>query len=155
MKLQGSLINCMMSNNNTKPEVGKGATILLYSDRHAYEVVEVINDKKAIIQRYDVRTNPYGEQNYTYDTLLPYKDTIVFRYGSWWKEFDTIVYTDEFYKILSNEDLSREERAKINKECYDDNAELQLVEGKTKKVKGREKIRIIFGRKDEYYDPSF
>jgi len=37
----GGFINQMMGNNSSIPVVGKGCTILHYSDRSAYEVIEV------------------------------------------------------------------------------------------------------------------
>lgn len=48
----GSFINYMMGNNSTLPEVGKGCTILGWSDRHAYEVMNVsVDGKKVTIQQ--------------------------------------------------------------------------------------------------------
>ena len=53
-KTTGSLSNYLMGNNATLPEVGKGATILHWTDRSAYEVIEVSENKmECIIQRYD------------------------------------------------------------------------------------------------------
>lgn len=49
----GGFFNQLMGNNASLPEVGKGATILHYSDRSAYEVLEVSDDKKdVVIRRY-------------------------------------------------------------------------------------------------------
>lgn len=50
-KTTGSLFNHLMGNNATLPEVGKGATILHWTDRSAYEVVEVSESRmECIIQ---------------------------------------------------------------------------------------------------------
>jgi hypothetical protein len=44
--MYGSLFNRMMDSTNAKdPEVGDGATILLWSDRHAATIIEVVNFK--------------------------------------------------------------------------------------------------------------
>ena len=37
------------------PVVGMGATELCYSDRHAYEIIEVKDDRHITVRRYDVR----------------------------------------------------------------------------------------------------
>lgn len=42
----GGFFNQLMSHNCSVPVVGQGATELLYSDRYAYEVLEVNEDKK-------------------------------------------------------------------------------------------------------------
>ena len=44
--IAGSFINQMMSNNSTLPEVGKEATVMHYTDRSCYEVIEVSKDYK-------------------------------------------------------------------------------------------------------------
>ena len=49
----GGFFNQLMSHNSTVPVVGEGATELLYSDRHAYEVLAVDEKKKtAVLRRY-------------------------------------------------------------------------------------------------------
>ena len=45
----GGFFNQLMSHNSTVPVVGEGATILLYSDRHAYEVLAVDEKKKTVV----------------------------------------------------------------------------------------------------------
>jgi len=114
-KIRGSLINDLMGNNSTVPEVGKGATILLYSDRHPYEVLEVSEDKKsALIREMDYKSKPGGSYGNTEWEVFPNDKfppkRIVYRQGAW--------------RMGYNED------------------------GKKK----YEKISIIFGRAEYYYD---
>jgi hypothetical protein len=100
----GSLVNHVMSKAGTKPEVGKGATELLWSDRHAYFVNEVSKDKKeCVIERAKaVRTDKNGMsecQDYEYHrdpNAVPIK--LRFRYKQWMQQdYDEIqkkfVYT--------------------------------------------------------------
>jgi hypothetical protein len=48
----GSFFNQLMSNNQSIPEVGKGATEMHYTDRTCYEVVEVSEDLKTVRLQY-------------------------------------------------------------------------------------------------------
>jgi hypothetical protein len=46
-----SLVNNIYAHSRQpKPEVGMGATELLYTDRHACTIVEVVNDKTIVVQ---------------------------------------------------------------------------------------------------------
>jgi hypothetical protein len=69
--VQGSIINHLMKNSKqTKPEVGMGVTALYYTDRHAGTIVEVISDKRIVVQE-DIatRTDQNGmseSQSYDY-----------------------------------------------------------------------------------------
>lgn len=76
MKLYGSLTNRIMETaKNPVPEVGMGATELMWSDRHAYTVVKVINpklievarDKATIINGDEVRAGK-NSPTYAYET---------------------------------------------------------------------------------------
>lgn len=86
----GSLINNLMGNpTTTAPEVGMGATVLLWSDRHAATVVEVITAKKIVIQQDKAtRTDDLGmsdSQDYTYerDETAPKETYTLRKNGSW------------------------------------------------------------------------
>ncbi len=47
----GGFFNQLMGNNSTEPVVGKGCTILMYSDRDPYQVIDVSEDgNKCTIQ---------------------------------------------------------------------------------------------------------
>jgi hypothetical protein len=46
-----SLINMVMAgNNNPVPEVGMGATKIMWTDRHPFTVVEVVNERRLVLQ---------------------------------------------------------------------------------------------------------
>jgi hypothetical protein len=84
----GSFFNYLMGNTQSLPEVGKGATILYWSDRDAYEVLNVSADRRRVlIQAYKVkRIDNLGmsdQQEYAYDELAGIPEWIVFKYNSW------------------------------------------------------------------------
>lgn len=85
----GSFFNYLMGNSMTIPEVGKGATVLHWTDRSAYFVNQVSEDgKEVIIERAKaIRTDDYGmsdSQDYRYERD-PHAEpqTIRFTYGKW------------------------------------------------------------------------
>jgi hypothetical protein len=83
--------------------------------------------------------------------LYDYTETVVFRYGAWYKASNNIVFTKDILNILNTRPLTEVENA----ELFDENAELKIVEGKTKYKMEYSKINILFGKKEEYYDYSF
>ena len=71
MKWYGSLNNRIMENcRGDKPEVGMGVTECMWSDRHPYEIVEVIDDRHIKIRALDYKRtdhNGFSEvQEYEY-----------------------------------------------------------------------------------------
>lgn len=71
MKLFGSLFNRIDENRKPPvPTVGMGATILMYSDRHAATVIEIVTPKTIVIQEDTaIRTDSNGQsesQEYEY-----------------------------------------------------------------------------------------
>jgi len=85
----GSFFNYLMGNSMTVPEVGKGATVLHWTDRSAYFVNQVSEDgKEVIIERANaIRTDNYGmsdSQDYRYERdPRAEPQTIRFTYGKW------------------------------------------------------------------------
>jgi len=85
----GSFFNHLMANSMSVPEVGKGATILHWSDRSAYFVNFVSADgKRVILERAKaVRTDENGmcdSQQYKYERDESAQIVlIVFRHGKW------------------------------------------------------------------------
>lgn len=71
--MYGSLQNMVMANANAKiPEVGMGATEVLYTDRHAGTIVEVSASGTRLVWQRDIatRTDERGmtdAQSYTYE----------------------------------------------------------------------------------------
>lgn len=87
-KETGSIVNAAMGNTKTVPQVGKGATILYWTDRDAYEVLDVRKDgKECDIQAYDpkrIDSNGMSEvQIYSYEKLIGPVITLVYKYKSW------------------------------------------------------------------------
>lgn len=85
----GSLFNHLMSNGSTAPEVGKGATVLHWTDRSAYFVTWVSEDKKRckierpICKRAD-KNGMSDDQDWIYEidpTAQPIE--LKFTYGKW------------------------------------------------------------------------
>ena len=69
--VSGGFINQMMGNNSTEPKVGEGATVLSYSDRHAYEVIEVSDcGNSCVIREMDTHFigQSYGDERYNYSS---------------------------------------------------------------------------------------
>lgn len=161
-KETGSFVNLMMGNNNSIPVEGEGATVLLWSDRHTYKVIEFDEAKKMCrIQRYRAeRVDNYGMsdcQIYKYEELTEEQMTVVFRNNAWRMKVRQIRFKKEwiakqpecrsFAKLLTQEQ---------REEIYDGCAFPQrVVEGMTEEYFTYPKINIIFGVLDEYYDFSF
>jgi hypothetical protein len=85
----GSFFNHLMANSMSLPEVGKGATMLHYTDRSAYFVNKVSADGKEVeIERAKaIRTDDLGMsdvQDYRYERdPLAQPETLKFTYGKW------------------------------------------------------------------------
>lgn len=99
----GSFINMMMSSNSTLPQVGEGATILGWTDRHAYEVMSVSKDYRVVvIQQYQPeRVDSLGmsdSQDYKYENLSGYNETVVWKWGAWRKVYKRLDKT-EYSKV--------------------------------------------------------
>ena len=158
----GSFINQMMSNNSSLPEVGKGATVLHYTDRSCYEVIEVSEDKKtAKLEVLEARWNKElgggcGHQNWILEPTGRFC-TVAWRNGSWKFKHNVIRFTKEFKK--KHEDahsyallLTDEQRQAVY--CGEVRPQA-VVEGITEKAVEYSKVKILFGCKDYYYDWSF
>ena len=166
----GGFFNQLMGNNSSEPKVGEGATILMYSDRYPYEVIEVSEDGNSCVIRamgtkyvgsgygdesyeyFSVEDNPtktlewnekkgcWGEVNYSVELIRSLSDKL-------WKE-----HGFDMWKNLPN-GLTRKDIV-IGEEngVY---TQYKLIKGVTKQYKNFHKISIIFGRMDKYVDPSF
>lgn len=164
----GGLINQMMGNNSSEPVVGKGATILMYSDRYAYEVISVSEDKLSCVIRSMKCTfvgSGYGDEQYTYKSN-PNGETINIEWNPKKKCWGSVNHVVRIQKSLFKklhdqygwdwskhlgmpyEDLIEGERDGIH-------TILKEVKGITKKYKEFHKTSIIFGVMEQYRDPSF
>lgn len=159
LKETGSFFNYLMGNNESVPVVGQGGTRLMYSDRHAFEVLEVSECGKKVVCDYyrPKRTDDYGMsdcQSYEYKELSGNPFEIVYRHGSWKVKFEKIEFTKEHWdKYVKSGD---EGYQKYIKPYQDENhCNNVIVEGVTKLVTSYGKIDVIFGVKRHYYDFSF
>lgn len=95
MKLYGDVMNRLMENMQPEtPQVGMGATELLYSDRHAYTVVEVVNAKVIMVKR-DIATCDHRHTSdsqkwqYQEDPKAKPIKLKLHKKGYWYQEGDT------------------------------------------------------------------
>jgi hypothetical protein len=165
----GSFYNWLMSGNNEAPVVGKGATKLMWTDRHAYFVNWVSEDQKTchIRRATAIRTDKLGMsdmQGYKYeDDPEQVTKVLKFKWGSWKVECQEIKFTKEFIKECEKREDFSEYRGYSNymtQEQQDlvwngEHQGMQLVEGITRKATVYNKINIAFGYMAEYYDYSF
>jgi hypothetical protein len=151
----GSFFNFLMSNNESMPVVGKGATILLYSDRHCAEVLEVSKcGKKVVLEMYHTTPDPdkrepieIGHQSWKHE-LSGNKFEVVYRYNSWYRKNEVI----QLCEGLSFRELSEENQIHI----YEGNMYPQkVVSGITELNINYSKINILFGVLNYHYDWTF
>lgn len=156
----GGFFNQLMSHNSTVPVVGEGATELMYSDRHAYEVLEVNEkEKSCTIDRYNPkRIDNLGmsdSQTYEYKELYGNPFKLYWKYGAWRKKHVTAIFTDEFHaKYPNGYELHGAYKA-LGGEYNNNSMPITVIEGVTKKKTKWYKMNIIFGTRREYYDFSF
>ena len=147
IKETGSVMNHLMSGNKDLPVVGKGATELLYSDRHAYEVTRVENNKawikQCITKRIDKNDHFSETQEYDYSQLSEHEQEIVFRNNHWRRCVSKVVYIDDaMYDIPFNE----------RKHHLNEDGGLKFIDNITTMKYSYPKINIVFGFQQEYRD---
>ncbi len=153
--IAGSFINQLMGNNATLPEVGKGATILHYTDRSAYEVVEVSADGKTCrLQSLNARWNDklpggMGHQNWLLEPTDSFM-TLSWKWGAWRQKSERVMFTEEYAATLGPKFSGSDDQ----KRCFID-GEMVVVDGITELKVEWHPVKVIFGRKDYYYDWSF
>ncbi len=157
MKLpsSGSFFNYLMSNNSSIPVVGKGATIMSYTDRDVAEVMEVSPCGKIVVlesynttaDRKEGQSLPMGHQCWKHE-LSGHRSTLVYKWNAWRVVHKKVELIGEW----SARNLDPEMKEKI----YQGNIFPQVaIEGYSKKVTEYHKIRILFGVLDYHYDWSF
>lgn len=160
-KQTGSFFNWMMSKNQSIPVVGAGATILLWTDRHAYEVIEVDEKKKScVIQRYAPRrTDDFGmsdSQAYEYEELTNEKFSLYYKWGGWKSRRDMVTFTDEALEKYGDSGPALHEAYKAAGGEYSGDIYIKsFIPGLTKPRVEWNNVSILFGVKREYYDFSF
>jgi len=160
----GSFFNQMMSNNSTLPEVGKGATQMHYSDRTCFEVIEVSEDFKTVRLEYldakwdNTKSGGQGHQNWILEPTGRYL-TVVWRNNTWKTKGRKITFTKEFKESIPSEYIGmwlRKNNPDLADKIYKGDVWPQeVIDGITKETFEYNKINILFGTKDYYYDWSF
>ncbi len=168
----GGFMNQMMGNNSTTPVVGEGATILKYSDRDAYQVIEVSDDgSSCVIQKMNTKNvgECYGDESYEYsDNQKGHTRSIEWNekkscWGEVWYTTEVIKSLEKKYFkeygyewmeiLLSEKGLTFDDI--IEGEDDEVFTEYKLIDGLTKKYKHFDYTSIIFGVAEQYRDPSF
>ena len=157
----GSFFNQLMSNNASLPEVGKGATQLHYTDRTCYEVIEVSKDHKTVkLEILDAKADPtkengMGHQNWILEPTGQFI-TVVWRHNAWRIQNKIVRFTKEFEAKATTFALAKSLTEEQQKAVYGDHIHpMNVVPGITEEAYTYEKINILFGKKDYYYDWSF
>jgi hypothetical protein len=156
----GSFFNHLMSYNDSVPEVGKGATILYWTDRHAYEVIEVDEDKKKVVIQKYAPNMPKGMKGPNYGQIYEYKEltnekmTLYYKWGSWKYKILKVVFTDEAKKKYEMGPKLHEAYKAAGGE-YTDCFVGTIIPGFTKQITEWCSVNVLFGTKEEYYDYSF
>ena len=141
----GSLENRLEENRMFCEEikVGMGMTEYSYSDRQAYEVIKVIDQKHVFVRKYDHKAVGEPMSNEWELVSNPNNPEIemVFRYGSWhsvshWnqKKIDDIIARNGYFMDWHGV------REKLKNKA---------------EVKTYSKMNVSFGKADYYYDYSF
>lgn len=169
-KWYGNVINRVEEDryfNGTKNniQVGTYATEYLWSDRHAYEVIEVKSQTNVVIRRLNaIRTDNYGMsdcQDYRYESNPNGETRELINKKGVWKEVYTYAPLEEMKKLVI-EDLREDKRdeehimnmvrwrcCRLTEKQFE-----KYLQGKEIKKIGS-KVSISFGTADEYYDYSF
>lgn len=169
MKIYGSLNNRFDENhyfNGTygNLQVGTYATEYLWSDRHAYEITEVIDQGHVFIRPLKaIRTDSYGmsdSQTYRYESdPKAVAEEIMLKNGKW-------RHVKRYNKANMEKAVARMKEDFKDEEVGERYAVRAYCSGLTEKqrermmagkeiVKLQDEINISFGIADEYYDYSF
>lgn len=163
----GSFFNQIMSNNSSVPEVGKGATLLHYTDRTCFDVIEVSPDGRTARLQYlnaeadRTKTLGEGHQNWILKPVDRFL-TVTWRHRAWRTVGSEIVFTDKFMKECEEKGIyyighwMRKNNPELADKIWAGEIHPQnVIEGYTIKKTVYHKINILFGVKNYYYDWSF
>jgi len=164
----GSFQNQMMGNNRTEPIVGKGATLLGYTDRQPYDVTYVSEcGNKCEIRPIDTEWcgEDYGDQDYKYSSN-PQNHKELLEWNPKRKAWGMVTYRVQIIKALKSK--LKKEYGKYNWENHlpqgctlnnlmdaDNNFRYKLIDGVTKRYKQFNEVSIVFGYASKYRDPNF
>ena len=152
-KWYGSLNNRIEENRQfcETIEVGTGMTEYLYSDRHAYEVVEVIDQKHVKVRMLDHKA--IGEAFSNDWELISNEENpvhLITKRGKFW--YWTVNVTADLLNGI--EDKSNDERLEIMLFlCHNNIAQDELLE--KGKITRYHRANVSFGVAEYHYDYSF
>lgn len=156
MKFYGSLDNRFAEGKTYgKIEIGTGVTEMCYSDRHAYEVVEIIDEKHLVIRRCKAtRIDNNGmsdSQSYKYE-LEPYEEKIITKELL---ENESVMY---MMSVFQPKTYAKIINGEIGDKYGDNNVRLVLTKNGWRARSAEGKLSTDYftvGVKEEYYDYSF
>lgn len=150
-KIYGSLDsrleeNCYFNGTKDNIHVGTLCTVYYWSDREAYEVVKVIDQKHIFIRQLDAKRidgggmSEFQDYEYKRNEQNQIKELELTKWG--WKE--VIRYNQDLYdKFMRIQGFV----------LWDDSIVDKVKQGK--EVKRTQKINISFGKAEKYHDYSF
>lgn len=133
-------------------EVGTGMTEYYYSDRHAYEVVEVKDQKHIKVREYDHKHIGDGCMDNNWELVSNENKPVreMTKRGNYW--YWTVTVTDAILANLESEDAN----TRINTMLFmaHNNIDAETLKAK-KKVTRYRKANVSFGIADYHYDYEF
>lgn len=125
-------------------EIGTGVTEYFYSDRHAYEVVEVKDQKRVSIREYDHKAKGEGFTN-DWELISNEENPVIelVKRGNGWYRAVTATLED-----VENEDLQ------VRLWLCHNGFDIEKIRKNGKQTKYH-KMNISFGVADYYYDYEF
>lgn len=156
-KWYGSVQNRLEENHQFCDEirVGTGMTEYQYSDRHPYEVVEVIDQKHVRVRPLDHK--PIGEAYSNEWMLVSNMDNPIYlmtKRGKYW--YNTVEVTsdilDDLKRAEDTEDVNEELRIALFLAHNNIDREKLREKGKVTKY---QRMNVSFGKAEYYYDYSF
>lgn len=164
-KAYGSLNNRVDENKMfcEKIEVGTGMTKYFWSDREAYEVVRVINQKHIFVRQYDYKGVGEHMSN-TWELISNEQNPLIemkFRYGHWY-EVSRCKYENAHNRAIQmvEDGTCKTYQSALNYVLYLNNVHFETEEEVEMFKNGKEyvnynKVNVSFGTAEYYYDYEF
>lgn len=133
-------------------KVGTGMTEYFYSDRHAYEVVEVKDQKHIKVREFDHKHIGDGCMDNNWELISNENNAVrtLTKRGKYW--YWTTVITDAILINLDSEDAEVRLNAQLFM-CHN-NVDAETLKAK-KKITRYNRANVSFGIADYYYDYEF
>ena len=150
----GSLNNRVAENKQYCEEikVGDGMTEYFWSDRHAYEVTEVIDQKHVMVREYDHKhVGEAYENKWELISNVDRPSQLITKRGTYW--YWTVTVTADILDEIDNE---KDEVRKVDLQLFlcHNNIDRDKLREKGKVTKYH-RANVSFGVADYYYDYEF